>query len=606
MRLSNCSVAATKKFLQRSPGPFVFLDTLIFDKRHRHSFLFDDFEDIIEFKSRDDPGVFFQKIEAWLQRGYWLAGFFEYEFGYCLEPALDNLRPKRNKVLAWLGVSKSPKVYSRQKGIFSYSEQRQRPLIKNIKADISQTEYRKNIAKIKQYLELGLTYQVNYTFKLKFDLIADFYDLYARLCFSQPTSYAALINTGLKQIISLSPELFFDINKYRITVRPMKGTIKRGITPEEDLIVRESLRNSLKAKSENIMIVDLLRNDLGKVSSKVLVNRLFEIERYRTLYQMTSTIEARLKKGVSLNSIFSAIFPSGSVTGAPKIRTMKIIKELEKGSRGIYTGSIGYFSPEKKACFNVAIRTVELIGKKGQMGIGGGIVYDSVDKDEYREALLKASFFIKKEEDFSLVETLLFKKGDFIYLKEHIARLKKSAEFFSIPFDIKALSRQLKNLKLQKNKILKIRVSMDALGGFKVEIQDFEPWPHKIKVKISSKKIDPRNSFLYHKTNQRDLYDEEIKTAQKEGFSEVIFFNLNQELTEGSFTNIFIAEGPMLYTPFKESGLLPGILRQDLLKKGKAKEKKLIHKDLTKADKIYVGNSVRGLVEAQIVRGKHR
>lgn len=375
--------------------PRVFLETALTDKDNRKSFLFTEFKDVITFYHKDNTDKFFKKVEDYLQKGFWVCGYFEYEFGYYLEPALYELRQKSNKPLVWLGVCKRPFIVAAKSSNSGFAVKDSYE-VKNIRPDITLKEYSFKIQEIKKYLEEGLTYQVNFTFKMNFDFKGSPADFYLGLRQNQPTPYLSFTQTEDKSMLSFSPELFFRIKGNRIISRPMKGTVERGLTYQRDKYNRELLNKSSKIKAENLMIVDLLRNDLGRVAEKVGVSKLFNIERYKTLYQMTSTIHAKLKKNTKLKDIFSSLFPCGSVTGAPKIKTMGIIKSLEKEDRGIYTGAIGYISPQRKACFNVAIRTICLGHNRGEMGIGGGIVYDSIDRQEYREALLKAKFLVER------------------------------------------------------------------------------------------------------------------------------------------------------------------------------------------------------------------
>lgn len=380
--------------------PFVFLDTVNQDKENHQSFWFSQFDNILQFYAGDNIAVFFSKLENYLNRGYWLAGYFTYEFGYFLDPALFFLRKKFNFPLAWLGVCREPliQIKNKIKIPLKPTDTLARLAsngvnIKNIKANVTQRDYCQNIEKIKQYLEQGLTYQVNYTFKLKFDFSGDIFNLYQRLKRKQPTAYSAFINTGKNSFLSLSPELFFRKYRNNIYVRPMKGTITRGLDKIHDKKNISEFKKCTKTKAENLMIVDLLRNDLGKIAKRVRTTKLFSVEKYNTLCQMTSTIKASLNPQVTTKDIIAALFPSGSVTGAPKIKTMQLIAGLEKEPRGIYTGAIGYIAPNRDMCFNVAIRTLVLSKGKGELGIGGGIVYDSHDNHEYQEALLKAKFF---------------------------------------------------------------------------------------------------------------------------------------------------------------------------------------------------------------------
>lgn len=557
--------------------PYCLFESLSRDKENKDSFLFDDFLDVLVFRCGDDPVSFFRKAESYIQKGYWLAGYFNYEFGYFLDEALAKLRTKEKIPLAWLGVSKKPKAIQ----IKNNPPYR----VSGIRPNIAEQMYAGKIKKIKGYLAQGLTYQVNYTFKLKFDFAGSPQGLYRDLCLAQPTSYAALINTGQRDVISLSPELFFRTRKNRITVRPMKGTASssRGLRSKKNL-------------AENLMIVDLLRNDLGRISEKVRVPRLFSVEKYRTLNQMTSTIKARLSRDINLKDFFTALYPSGSVTGAPKIKTMELIKSLEKEPRGVYTGAIGYLSKER-SCFNVAIRTLEIKNGNGQIGIGGGIVYDSKPESEYQEALLKAKFFTGLGQP-SLIETILLKDKKYYLLDLHLRRLAKSAKEFSYDLNLKALKTKLKN-SITAGKF-KVKAVLSPKGKIRVEKELLVSAKMPVKITLSSGRIDPANPWLYHKTTQRDFYDRQLKAARKRGFFEVIFLNKKNQVSEGAISNIFIKKGKTLYTPPLKCGLLAGVLRQDLLSRGKVKERVLYLKDLYSADKIYIGNSVRGLLEARL------
>ena len=584
--------------------PFVFLETALIDKENQNSLLFTNFSDILTFHDQDDPHVFFKKVEDYLAKGYWVCGYFSYEFGYFLEPALKDLREKSSLPLAWLGVSRSPNIINRkdlkrnlnaESPSLSYS-------VKNVCPNITEKEYSHALGRIKEYLEEGFSYQVNHTFKMKFDFQGDLFGFYLNLRRAQPTPYLAFINDGNNQVLSFSPELFFRIAHNQIITRPMKGTALRGLTLEEDQKRKNWLAQSEKIGAENVMIVDLLRNDLGRISEKVWVPRLFEIEQYHTLFQMTSTISARLMNNLSLFDIFSSLFPSGSVTGTPKIKTMKIIKELEKEPRGVYTGAIGYISPQGKSCFNVAIRTISLNEGKAQLGIGGGIVYDSLERSEYREALLKATFLTKKFPEFSLIESILWGPAKGYYLLDlHLGRLARSSEYFSIPLDTKKLKNALKKYERNLKEKCKIRVLVDMDSEVKIEKEPLPDISQPVKVKISTQRIKSGDCFFYHKTTNRQFYDCERKQALKEGFFEAIFLNTKGELSEGTSTNIFLLKEGILYTPKLSSGLLPGVLREKLISEGRVRECTLYFKDLKEADKIYIGNSVRGLMGAEVI-----
>ncbi|MCM8786908.1 MAG: bifunctional anthranilate synthase component I family protein/class IV aminotransferase [Candidatus Omnitrophica bacterium] len=589
-----------------SKKPFVFLETARFDRENKKSFLFSNFVDIVTFYSGSDVEKFFARIEDFLKKGFWLAGYFCYEFGYFLESALSNLRQNYSYPLVWLGVCKNPIIFNHTYKNFFGKQLELHCDVTKINPNITKLQYLDAINKIKYFLEEGLTYQVNYTFKIKFDFKGSPIDLYLALRKAQPTSYMAFINTTTANILSFSPELFFRIGSNYIKTSPMKGTIQKGFGWLDDLIKRKHLRNDKKIKAENVMIVDLLRNDLGKICKKVYVEKLFTAESYRTINQLTSTICGKLKDNLKIYDIFSSLFPCGSITGAPKIKTMQIIAQLEKEARKIYTGAIGYISPKRQCCFNVAIRTILLEERDKELGVGGGIVYDSSAKDEFEEAILKAKFFILGLPNFYLIESILWDK-EFVFLELHLDRLKKSCKYFSICLDfkrlkdeLKVLDKELKNLAKIETKKFKVRILISLEGSVKIEKELLEELKVPLKVKLSTKKLDPQDIFLYHKTTQRKIYDEELSKAKKEGFFDVIFLNTKGQITEGAITNIFVKKDNFLYTPPIKCGLLPGVLREYFLKNGIAKEKILYLEDIKTADKLYVGNSVRGLLEAEV------
>ncbi len=591
-------------YLRNLKPPYIFLETRAATQEDHSSFIFSNFKDILIFRPKDNLDLFFKRLEDYTRKGYWLAGYFSYEFGYFLEGALQSLRGESKAPLAWFGVCKKPKEIRSEKKSSSKCSRSflDKPSyeIGKIRTSISQREYVKRIKKIKCYLEQGLSYQVNFTFKEKFDFKGDVVSLYSDLRNSQPTPYSALINTSQEKILSLSPELFYRIDKSKIIARPMKGTIKRGENKEEDFRSKTDLKRSKKIRAENLMIVDLLRNDLGRISKLVRVPKLFNIERHPTLYQMTSTIEGKLRKNLSLKELFSSLFPCGSVTGAPKIKTMELIKRLEKEPRGVYTGAIGYISPKKKSCFNVSIRTVQIKKNKGELGIGGGIVYDSKAKAEYEEALLKAKFFKQGLEKMGLIESILWDKDKGYYLLElHLKRLKKSAKHFSYLYKKGEIKKRLKKVVLNAKRNLKIRLILDSEGKIIIKKELIKKIKAPIKIRISERRINSKDKFLYHKTTRRALYDQERKKGLAKGCFETVFLNKRGQFTEGTISNIFILKGKSFYTPSLNSGLLPGVLREHLIKEGKVREKILYLKDFKNADKVYVGNSVRGLIEVK-------
>jgi para-aminobenzoate synthetase/4-amino-4-deoxychorismate lyase len=588
-----------KTLTSQGNKPFVLLETARPGTGTNKSFLFNRFDSILEFYHGDDPQIFFRRLNKFLKQGFWLSGYFSYEFGYYLEPTLFSLRKPTCAPLVWFGVCKKPVIITHEYPFIHNNECTSGYAIKDIRPNISRKEYAHSLQRIKQYLRAGLTYQVNYTFKINFEVSGSLPDFYINLRRAQPTSYMAFIQTGKEHILSLSPELFFKLNRSTITSRPMKGTMPKGLSSQEDRTNRHLLTQSKKTRAENVMIVDLLRNDIGKISSRVEVPSLFETESYRTINQMVSTVSGHLANPVTMEDVFKALFPCGSVTGAPKIKTMELIARLEKEPRGIYTGAIGYISPKKEACFNVAIRSVHIQKGRGQLGVGGGIVYDSLPRDEYQEAILKAKF-LTGSPDFKLIETILWNKKYF-FLREHLKRLKASAEYFSIPLRVHAIENELKAFEKHIGAHpLKVRLTIDFAGRVRIEKEALLCVATPVKVKLSTFFIDSNNAFLYHKTTHRLTYDQERQRACSQGFFEVIFRNQRKEITEGSFTNVFIKKNNCLYTPPLRCGLLGGVLRARLLASNRLKEKVLYLKDILRADQIYVGNSVRGLLKAQI------
>jgi para-aminobenzoate synthetase / 4-amino-4-deoxychorismate lyase len=385
----------------------------------------------------------------------------------------------------------------------------------------------------------------------------------------------------------------------------MKGTLKRGRTVAEDAAGRTALAADEKNLAENLMIVDLLRNDLGRIAQigSVKVTDLFTVETYRTLHTMTSGITAQRRAGVTTTDLLANLFPCGSITGAPKLRAMEIIADVEAGPRGVYTGSIGYFAPGGDLMLNVAIRTA-VIGKDGhgEIGIGGGVVADSTAEDEYREALLKMAFFANPAQPVTLIETMLWERqGGFYLLDRHLARLADSAAYFGLGFD-RASILDLLNSQAFTAKRMRVRLTLDDVGP-DVTAVPLPLNPPVFRFAIAPERLDSQSLWLVHKTTNRAFYDEPRQRAHaNHGVDEVVFLNERGELTEGSITNLFIDRAGMLLTPPLSSGLLPGTLRAELVTSGKAVEQVLMLDDLEAAEAIWLGNSVRGLIRGEWIK----
>ncbi len=586
---------------------FVFLWNGKNDKDNFTSFLFTNPVKIIMTKKYSQLEDCFKNAERLLKKGYYIAGYLSFEAASSFEKHIRQHNPVKTPLI-WLGIYKKPAVYHCKKGAISLPVQRNYD-ITCLKPALSKKKYLSKIKKIKNLIKKGLTYQVNFTYKYNFQFQGSVRSFFMELGRQQPVSYGALIDTGENSILSLSPELFFRKKNSSMTMKPMKGTIERGRTCPEDKRKESELFSSKKDRAENVMIVDMLRNDLGKISKKgfVKVRKLFETEKYRTLYQMTSTIKSKLEKA-SLFEIFKNTFPSGSVTGAPKIETIKIIKALEKKPRNIYTGSIGCVFPNGDSVFNVAIRTILLDKKtgKGEMGVGSGVTMSSDPAREYEECRLKADFLVKKNKSFKLIETILWTKGKFSLLRLHLKRLKESAQYFDFFYNSNKVIKGLLKIekKFKKNRSYKVRLLLDECGNIDISFSGLMETRKGIrKAAFSGKTVKSEDIFLYHKTTNRRIYDEEYKKCKNKGLFDVLFTNEKGEVTEGAISNIIIKKGNRLFTPRINCGLLNGIYREHLLKKRgfRLKEKSLCPKDLLKADKIFLCNSVRGTVEVRIV-----
>lgn len=590
----------------------ILLETLKFDRKNNQTLLFRNPARIIVADKLKEVVNAFETAERYLKKGYYIAGYLSYEASFVFDDYLHRLTPEKSDTpLIWLGVYKEAERFKSHKDYLFLDEDDY--AIYDAGLDTFEEEYDKAIHKIRNYIKSGDTYQVNYTCRYNFSFKGDPLNLYKSLRKRQLVSYAAFIKHRDISVISLSPELFFRLSDSRITAKPMKGTIRRGKTLKEDYELSASLESSEKDRAENLMIVDLLRNDLGKIceTGSINVPKLYEIEKYETLYQMTSTIEGIIKKETGLYSLFKNIFPSGSVTGAPKLRAMEIIHELEKSPRGIYTGAIGYIAPHGDAVFNVAIRTIVINKNKGKMGVGSGIVWDSDSKNEYEECILKTGFLSDKgvhlyaNKDFKLIESILWANGKYRFLREHIKRLKDSARYFGFQFDReRIINKILENLNyLNSKNRYKVRVLMNKNGDIEIdngEIDDKDK--HGINyIHISDKRTDSNNVFLYHKTTARDIYDTAYKEAKNKGFYDVIFTNEREEITEGCITNIFIKKDNKLVTPPVSCGLLNGIYRQSVVRRNKNVIEQIIKvEDVLNADGIYLCNSVRGMVKVKL------
>lgn len=458
------------------------------------------------------------------------------------------------------------------------------------KPKISFAEYKKGFEKIKYEISNGNTYEVNYTVDFEIETKYTSTEIYNYFLKYQRTPYNAFIKNDYEEILSFSPELFFKKNGNRILTKPMKGTIKRGKTQEEDLKNIEFLKNDVKNRAENIMIVDLLRNDLGKISEvgSVKVPKLFDIETHKTLHQMTSEVESTLKKSTTLYEIFEAIFPCGSITGAPKISTMHIIDNVEFGKRNVYCGAIGLI--HKDFCeFSVPIRILQKTKDDTcyTYRAGGAIVWNSDVEDEWNEAILKTSFLSQNSENWQLIETLKVENLKPILWQEHLERLQKSAKDLNFKFNNEIL-----NTKFDKDGMYRILLSRN--GKYEIQYKPLKEITTN-RIVISDKIVNSKDIFLQYKTTYRPYYEQSFDKIKSGEIYDEIFFNERGELTEGARSNIVLELDGELFTPPCSCGLLGGTYRKKLLHENKIKEKILYRTDLNRANKIFCINSVRGM-----------
>lgn len=609
-------------------APFVLLDNSL--DRQEGGHLFQDPHEIIIAHSLEDIPSAFKNISCALEQGHFVAGYMTYELGLAFEEKLtpqlgkklEQLTNELNPLL-WFGVFKEKLDVSKDDIESWLEEQQESELINSgLKVSVDETfeSYKEKFAKVKDNIKSGDIYQLNLTFKGRVENISEPLALYEKMRRTQPVEYASLIVTEDKTILSASPELFIRCHNEEIETRPMKGTMKRGISITQDEEHSNFLKADEKSRAENLMIVDLMRNDFSRVSKigSVEVSNLYHVETYPSLHQMVSVVKAKLKPDLSLFDQIKALYPAGSITGAPKIRAMELIEELEDTPRGVYTGAIGFFAPGNDYTFNVAIRTIELDRDgTGTIGIGSGLVYDSDAASEYAECLLKMQFLTKETPEFSLLETMVYSpKEGVVLLEEHLQRLEKSAAYFHYPYDkekildlLDMITRQA-SVNLGVLSKLRLRLLLHKNGNITITPTEIKIIASETvwNITLAPEVMQSKNLFLYHKTTNREFYDTPRtfmqSRAEEEGsekIDEVIFQNEKGEITEGSFTNIFVKVKGELITPSIESGLLPGTLRQSLIEQGKAKEKILTLNDLQLAEEIYVGNSVRGLIKAKLI-----
>lgn len=551
-----------------------------------------------------------RQIEAAQAQGYWVAWAADYELGLALEPRLQALLPADTRLLrAWifrektvLGAEAVAAFWSHQ--LASLSPQESEAGLLRLEPEWSEVEHTQATRSILELIAAGDCYQVNLTMPFDGTAYGHPLALYARLRERQPVRYSTLIRAGEEWVLSLSPELFAERQGDTLICRPMKGTAPRHADPVRDKAEGAALLVSEKNRAENLMIVDLIRNDLGRLvaAGGVRTTALFTLEAYATVYQLTSTVQAAPVRA-SLAEILQAIYPCGSITGAPKIRAMEIIHQLETMPRGVYCGALGWLAPDGDFRFSVPIRTL-LLGRDGacRLNTGGGIVADSKPAEEYQECLIKARFARSLAEEFQLIETLRWSAEEgFPLLAGHLARLQRSAHELGFVCDAETIESALRQHVVGRaEQTLRVRLLLWRDGSHQIQSFPLEAVQGGQSVCISAMRLDPRDRRLRHKTTARKFYDAALQQAMAAGHFDVLFLNTQGELCEGARSNIFIERDGVLLTPALSSGLLPGVLRAHLLASGQAQEAVLREEDLRSAGSVWLGNALRGLVPVRL------
>ncbi|HEL0799567.1 TPA: aminodeoxychorismate synthase component I [Streptococcus equi subsp. zooepidemicus] len=544
-------------------------------------------------KQIDQVGQVLEQVNQFQDLGYYVVGYLSYEAAACFDKKLTTHNKRLGQeYFAYFTVHDNCQLED-------FPLYHDSMTIPNSWTSATQEEaYQEAIAQIHQEMRQGNTYQVNYTIQLSQKLNAkDSLAIYHQLVIEQAAGYNAYIAHDDFAVISASPELFFKQEKNQITTRPMKGTTKRGYNLELDQQEHDWLQADPKNRSENMMIVDLLRNDMNKIcqTGSVTVTQLCQLEQYSTVWQMTSTIVGTLQDQCRLYDILQALFPCGSITGAPKVSTMAIINRLEPKPRGVYCGSIGICLPDGRRVFNVAIRTIQLSHNQAIYGVGGGITWESRWQDEFEEIKQKSSFLHRQSIDFTIKTTAKVEQQSLIYLDQHLNRLREAARYFAYPYDEELLTDRLQAyLKGKDSSPYRLTIAIAKDGQISLTDQSLEPLQKDfLKARLVRQSSDVKKlPFTYFKTSHRPHLS--VKPYEQ------VFVAADGTLLETSIGNLFVQIEQTLYTPPVSAGILPGIFRQELLRQGLAQEKELKLSDLDKAEAIFGGNAVRGLYSLTI------
>jgi len=544
----------------------------------------------------EEVSAFLSQAEAYAISGYWVVGFVAYEAAAAFDKALQTINiPPKEMPLAQFAVYRNVSTAPRT---------RKSHLIGVWQDETSRDIFDTTLAKVKLDITDGNYYQVNYTTRLRAPFIGDGLSFFDELKLSQPSAYCAYINFGAWQICSVSPELFFHyvVNTESgnlLTCRPMKGTAKRHSDPVKDQESAKNLRASEKERAENLMIVDLLRNDMSHVAltATVKASPLFTVEAFPTVWQMTSTITCQTKKETGLLQIFKALFPCGSVTGAPKVAAMTKIKEIEKTPRGVYCGAIGMIKPGGEAIFSVGIRTpvIDHENCTAICGIGSGITIGSLADNEYDEWISKQTFLRQSSPDYELLETIRLHQGRFWLLNGHLKRMERSACELAFPFhENKILEALSLTAKKYSQSQWRVRLRLSCTGEVNVDVLPLDTIPRLPRIALASTAVASDNPWLRYKTTRREIYS--LLSIKQDDIFDTLLFNERGEITEFTRGNLLIKKQGRLLTPAFNCGLLPGVLREILLKRNRVHETIVTRDDLRQAKNVWFANSVRGVI----------
>ena len=551
-----------------------------------------------------DPDAVFAAVDVATNGGEWAILAADYELGACFDRAMVQPGASNPRLRGWV-FGCAERLDADALECFFADRLAEMPAhdricgVADAVLTLDAASHAAKVDQIRRWISEGDCYQVNLTFPVDFTAYGHPLALYARLRARQPVRYGAFVLTPEATILSFSPELFFERHGCRVVTRPMKGTAQRGATPEADARNRAALLASSKERAENVMIVDVLRNDLGRLAAPggVNVEALCAIEAYPTLWQMVSTISADLPDA-PLRDIFRALFPCGSITGAPKIRAMARIAEMESGPRGLYTGALGWVAPGGDCRFNVAIRTLEIhAAGHARLGIGSGIVIDADPAREYAECLLKASFVTGFDPGFELIETLRLVEGVYPLMVLHLQRIESSALALGFACDLSAISERLATVAREcRDGAHRVRLTLAHDGRLSGQHAKMPADEQQWQIVVADEALDGDDYLLRHKTTARSRYDAALaRLAAMPAVFDAIFCNTRGEVCEGARSNVYVERDGVLLTPPVSSGLLPGVMRRHLLESGRAVERVLYREDLLTAPAIYLSNALRGL-----------